>query len=324
MRAGLTSAVAVAALLATGSRAMAHGGGEENLAQHWWDAWTFSPAQLVPIAVVMALYAVRAHTLGPRLPTWRRLCFYAGMLIFGLALASPIDAVGEEGLLSVHMLQHVLIGGFAPMLAVLGLTGAVLQPILRSALVRRLSVLAHPLIALPLWVATIVVWHVPALYELGLSNDFVHAIEHMAFFVATALLWMPVLEPLPAPEWFGTSAKLVYLLVVWLVGIIFVSVFWFSGTVLYDRYAEVAHDWGVTALQDQANAGSVFAVTQTLIVLAALIMLGFRFARETTARQRLVEAGLDRDAVHRAVRHGREGALARSAGVSLTTRTGID
>ncbi len=314
----------MAALLATGSRAMAHGAGEENLAQHWWDAWTFSPVQLVPIAMVIALYAVRAHTLGPRLPIWRRLGFYAGMVIFALALASPIDAVGEEGLLSVHMLQHALIGGFAPMLAVLGLTGAVLQPILRFAWVRRLSVLAHPLIALPLWIATLVVWHIPALYELGVSNDFVHAVEHMAFFAATALLWMPVFEPLPAPEWFGTGAKLVYLLVVWFVGIIFVNVFWFSGTVLYDRYAEVAHDWGVTALQDQGNAGSVFMVEHMLILLTALIVLGFRFARESMARQRLIEAGLDRDAVLRAVRHGRAAALARSAGVSLTTRPGID
>ena len=324
MRSPLTWAVTATALLATSSTAMAHGAGDDNLAEHWWDAWTISPVQLVPIALVMVLYGVRAHTLGRRLPIWRQLSFYAGMVVFALALASPIDAVGEEGLVSIHMLQHALIGGIAPLLAVLGLTGAVLQPILKYDWVRRLSVLAHPLVALPLWVATLIFWHVPAVYEFGVTNDAAHALEHATFFAATALLWMPIVEPLPAPEWFGTGAKLIYLLAVWFIGIIFVNIFWFSGTVLYERYEAVAHDWGVTALQDQGNAGSVFMVEHMLILLTALVVLGFRFAHESMARQRLLEAGLDRDAVVRAVRHGRAGALARSAGVSLTTRPGID
>lgn len=324
MRQSSVIGVALVVFLGAASHAAAHGGGSEGLADHWWDAWAFSPFQIVPTAIVAALYAVRARKLGSRLPIWRRMCFYSGLLLFLVAIMSPIDAVGEDGLFAVHMFQHAIIGGFAPVLVVLGLTGPVLQPILKFHWVQRLSILAHPLIALPLWMATLVFWHVPVIYEFGIENDIAHAIEHGMFFGTSVLLWFPILEPLPAPEWFGTGAKLIYLGILWFSGVVFVNFLWFSGTVLYDRYAETAPEWGVSALQDQGNAGTVFMAEHLLLTLSALVIYGFKFASESAARQKLIEAGLDREAVARAVRHGRADALAKRAGVTLKTRPGID
>lgn len=322
----LTSAtLGLGVLLLASTPAVAHGGeSSEALADHWWNAWTFSPEQIIPVALVAVLYGVRTRTLGRRLPIWRRACFYGGLFLFLFALVSPIDAVGEDGLFSVHMLQHAIIGGLAPLLVVLGLTGAVLQPLLRYHWVQRLSILGHPFVALPLWIAVLVFWHIPPVYEFGVENQIAHAFEHATFFGTTALLWVPVLEPLPAPEWFGTGAKLIYLGIVWFAGVVFVNFFWFSGTVLYDRYLDTAPDWGVSALEDQGNAGTVFMAEHMLLLLSALVVYGFRMASESAARQKLLEAGLDRRAVTRAVRHGRAEALAKSAGVTLKTRPGID
>jgi len=304
--------------------AAAHDGTSEGLADHPWDAWSLSPLQIAPIVVAVVLYWLRARALGPRLPAWRRAAFLSGMAVAALALVSPIDPVGEDGLLAVHMLQHALLGGVAPLLVVLGLTGPVLQPLLRFRWVRSLQVLAHPVVALPLWAATLVVWHVPAAYELGIGNDAAHALQHATFFATTALLWAPVIEPLPAPIWFGTGAKIAYVGGLWFIGLAFVNVFWFSGTLFYDRYAETAPEWDVSPLQDQANAGSVFMVEHMLIVLGALALLAVRMSREGALRQRLIEAGLDRDSVRRAVRYGRADALAERAGVSTRVRAGID
>jgi putative membrane protein len=190
--------------------------------------------------------------------------------------------------------------------------------------VRALQVLAHPAVALPLWAATLVVWHIPAAYELGIGNDAAHALQHATFFATTALLWAPVIEPLPAPVWFGTGAKIAYVAGLWFIGLAFVNVFWFSGTLFYDRYAETAPDWDVSPLQDQANAGSVFMAEHMLVVLGALAILAVRLSREGAVRQRLIEAGLDRESVRRAVRYGRADALAERAGVSTRVRAGID
>ena len=77
--------------------------------------------------------------------------------------------MGEE-LLLAHMAQHLLIGDIAALLIVLGLTGPLLQPLLAIRAIDRLRVLAHPLVALPLWVASLYVWHIPALYQASLDQ----------------------------------------------------------------------------------------------------------------------------------------------------------
>ena len=59
--------------------------------------------------------------------------------------------------------------------------------------------LAHPLMAWPLWAVNLYLWHLPYFYEAALGNDVVHALEHVVFFTAGALFWAPVLEPLSRP-----------------------------------------------------------------------------------------------------------------------------
>ncbi|HVZ21240.1 MAG TPA: cytochrome c oxidase assembly protein, partial [Vicinamibacterales bacterium] len=122
--------------------------------------WRVEPAQLAPLLVAGALYAARAARLrrrGRPVAARRVACFAAGMLVLVLALVSPIDAIGEERLFWMHMLQHVLLGDVAPLLVVLGLTGPLLRPVLALPGVVRLRVLAHPLVALPLWAVDLAV-----------------------------------------------------------------------------------------------------------------------------------------------------------------------
>lgn len=306
--------------------ASAHGGEvhPEELAAHWWDAWTFSPLQLTPFLIVGALYGVRAFQLGARLPRWRIVSFYAGLSLAIGSIVSPIDRIAEEGLFSVHMLQHALLAGVAPLLVVVGITGPVIQPLLKVRLVQRLRVVAHPVVVLPLWVAVFVFWHVPPIYDFGVENSIAHGIEHASFFATTALVWGAVLEPLPAPRWFGTGAKIGFVAIYWFIGLLAVNIFWFSGTVFYDRYEETAPAWGVSALQDQANAGTVFMAEHMLLTLTTLAALAIRAAKESGIRQRLLEAGIDRATVAQAVRYGRAEDLAERSGIPVVSRGGID
>ena len=62
----------------------------------------------------------------------RLVLFTSGVSLAVLALVSPVDPIGEQYLLSVHMLQHVLLGDAAPALILLGLRGPA-QPADRSA-----------------------------------------------------------------------------------------------------------------------------------------------------------------------------------------------
>ncbi|HEX6489969.1 MAG TPA: cytochrome c oxidase assembly protein [Gaiellaceae bacterium] len=271
-------------------------------------SWRFEPYQLLPIALVSLLYAKRARTLRRRrtpVPRWRTWVFWLGIALLVLALASPIDAFAEQEFLFAHMLQHVLLGDLAPLCFVVGLTGPVLQPVLRFRWVNQLRVLTHPFIALPLWALDLGGWHVPYLYEAALHHDTVHALEHLCFFTFGGLMWAPVVETLPGPEWFGTGFKLGYIASVRLFETALGNVFLWSGTIFYPFYVHAHPRWGIGALHDQVLAGTVMMIEGSLVTIAALVWLFLRLAAEGELRQELLERGLDPRTVRRAVRYGR-------------------
>jgi putative membrane protein len=275
--------------------------------------WTIDPLQLAPVALAAVAYALRARTLrrrGTPMPTWRVALFALGICLLLLAFASPIAAIGEEELFSFHMLQHVLIGDLAPLALLAGLSGPMLRPLLAFRLVERLRVLANPLVALPLWAVNLYLWHVPFLYEAAVRHSAVHALEHVCFFAAGLVVWLPVLETLPAPEWFGTGPKLGYIAAVRVVETVLGNVFVWSGTVFYGVYARGEELWGLSPLQDQGLAGAVMMIEGSLVTIVALAWLFLRMAKEGELRQELLERGLDPRAVRRAVRYGRAQELA--------------
>ena len=270
--------------------------------------------QLAPVVLAALAYAMRVRTLrrrGDRVPLWRILLFSLGIVLLVLAFASPVAAVGERELFSFHMLQHVVIGDLAPLCLLAGLTGPILRPLLALRPVERLRVLANPAVALPIWAVNLYVWHVPFLYEAAVNHSAVHALEHIAFFTAGLIVWLPVLETLPAPEWFGTGAKLAYIAGVRVVETVLGNVFVWSGAVFYAVYDRGEELWGISPLQDQGLAGAVMMIEGSIVTIVALAWLFLRLAKEGELRQELLERGLDPRAVRRAVRYGRGEELAR-------------
>jgi cytochrome c oxidase assembly factor CtaG len=271
-------------------------------------SWTFEPLQLVPILIVGLLYARRAHVLARRgtpVARWRLWSFGTGLGLLVLALASPIDALGEEQFLWAHMVQHVLIGDLAPLGLVLGLTGPLLQPILSFHTIQRLRVLAHPLVALPLWAIDLYVWHLPVLYQAALHHSAIHALEHVCFLAAGMLMWAPVVEVLPGPAWFGTAAKLGYVVGVRLLETVLGNIFVWSGTVFYSFYEHPVARWGISAHSDQGIAGAIMMIEGSVVTLCVLAWLFLRWGAESELRQQLIEQGIDPAAASRAVRYGR-------------------
>ena len=271
-------------------------------------SWTFAPLQLAPIALVAIAYGMRARTLARRgqpVPGWRIALFALGTALLVVAVASPIAEVGEEELFSFHMVQHLLLGDLAPLCLLAGLTGPLLRPVLALPGVMRLRVLANPFVALPIWAANLALWHVPALYESAVESSAVHALEHAAFFTAGVVLWLPVLETLPAPEWFGTGAKLAYIVGVRLVGTLIGNVFIWGGGTFYDVY-ETGDDYlGLSPSADQSLAGSIMMLEGSLVTIVAIAWLFLRMAQEGEIRQDLIERGVDERTARRAVRYRR-------------------
>jgi hypothetical protein len=111
---------------------------------------------------------------------------------------------------------------------------------------------------------------------------------------------------------------------VWFAGVFIANVYWFSGTPFYDSHEAGAAEFGWSALQDQANAGTVMILAHCAITFGAIAVLFFRHAAERGLEQRLIEAGIPEAQVHRATFDGELPELAAQAGVPVHTRTGLD
>jgi putative membrane protein len=256
----------------------------------------FAPLELLPLLLAAGLYAKRSLTLadkGRPVPLWRQLCFAVGLLIIVIALVSPVAHIAEE-LVIAHMVEHLMLGDVATLFLVLGLTGPMLQPILAIRLFDRLRILAHPLVALPLWMFNFYFWHIPALYEAAYGGAPVHALEHMSFIFFGCLVWMPVFGPLPKPSWFTAGWKVGYVIAVRFAGAILGNVLMWSGTVLYPVYAEGERYWGISPLADQSTAGVVMMVEGTFLGLGLLAWVFFEVSREGIEKQRLLDLALER------------------------------
>jgi putative membrane protein len=250
-----------------------------------------APLQLLPATVSGILYAVRAHGLRdtPRaVPGWRQGCFYSGLAVIVLALVSPLGHIAEE-LFVAHMAEHLLLGDVGALLLVLGLTGPVLAPLLRVGLLGPMRALAHPVVAYVLWAVNLFAWHLPALHEAAVRHGAIHALQHAGFIAFGANVWMALFGPLPMPTWFGNLGRLVLILAVRLTGAVLANVFLFGNGAFYDVYAAGEAYWHISPGGDQAAAGAVMMVEESIVTLCLFCWLFLKAAREGEERQELLD-----------------------------------
>lgn len=242
-------------------------------------------------AAYLLLYAKRTRTLARerRAPAgWRHVSFVSGVLLMAIVQLPPLDGIADE-VLAAHMLQHIVIGEIATLLIVLGLTGPMLQPLLRIRFTRPLRTLAHPLVALSLWALNLYLWHLPLLYQLAIRHDLVHALEHACLLWFGALLWLALIGPLPKPAWFRSWAELGYVFLVRAAGAVLGNVLIWTQTVIYPVYRAGDGARGLSPISDQNLAGAAMMVEQMLLTALLVGWLFLRFARREEERQRLLD-----------------------------------
>jgi putative membrane protein len=239
------------------------------------------------IAVAGIAYGLRARRLARRgypVPAHRIVLFALALIVFAAAEAPPLHELDEEHF-SIHMAQHLLIGDIGPVLAVLGLSGALMRPVLALPGGRRLRALSDPRFVAPAWAATMVLWHLPPLYDAALAHDAVHGLQHLMFLGTGLLLWSSALGPLPTADGVGYPARLAALAVAWIIGGVLSNVLLWNDRVLYPAYRDAPG-----ALGDQRLGGGIMLVEMSATVIAAGVVLGMAWMRDAERRQRVAEA----------------------------------
>ena len=221
----------------------------------------------------------------------RALAFGAGIVALVVALVSPVDALGEL-LFSGHMVQHLLLTLVAAPLLVMSDAGTMLVwalprggrrnvgKLLRVRGIRRTWLaVSQPASAWSLHAAALVIWHIPAAYELAIVDDRVHALEHWSFLITALLYWWPVSAP-RARHRVAFGVAVVYLFTAATSSGILGAMISMSAQPWYSVHARWAAAWGLTPLEDQQLAGLIMWVPAAVIYLYAIVPLTLRTLAE--------------------------------------------
>jgi putative membrane protein len=253
-----------------------------------------APAPILICLVLVGVYAERWRRVraagSTRGASWTQLiAWMTGVLCLAAALVSPIDKLADQ-VFFMHMIQHVLLLDFVPILMILGLSKVLLRPIARQVLdvERALGPIAHPAFAVGLYVGFMWLWHVPALYDAALSHGGVHVLEHTCFLTAGGLYWWHLLSPVRSRAMTGLT-PVVYMastkVAVGLLGIFLT----FAPSALYAFYEHRPEVWGLHPGDDQSLAGAIMAIEQSIVMGIALAYLLVRALNESEREQQRAE-----------------------------------
>src|SRR6202050_3556063 len=257
-----------------------------------------SPELSVAIPVTFALIVVTLvylwgwHRMRKALPNlisaWRLISFISGVLLVWIATASPLASLDHE-MLTAHMAQHLLLMTLAPPLIWFGI------PRTPSA-----HGLLHPALCWFAAAGTLVVWHIPSVFRLGLQSPIWHGIAQASFLVTGVLFWWPVVRPSQNSSKWPESSILVYLFLATLPCDILSGFLVFCDRVVYPVFLSSPHSFGLSALEDQQCAGALMWTCVTIVYLIA----GAVFAARLLSPHRPEELAIPQfDARRMALRH---------------------
>jgi cytochrome c oxidase assembly factor CtaG len=241
-------------------------------ASSWYPAWE-EVAVLVGLGVA---YVLAARKDRPSL--LRSALFFSGLVLAFVAVASPVATVAVHFLVSAHLLQNVVLAEWTPALLVLGLGPWVAGWVARSSVARTLT---RPLVALPLWLATYAVWHIPFAYEAALDNRFLLDLEHLSYVAVGLCLWWPVFQD--EPWQLPSGGKAAYLFAAFVLASPLGLLFALLPSPLYDAYVQAPRLWGLEPLEDQQIGGTLMAVSEAIVFFGLLAYFFVRFMAEEDA-----------------------------------------
>jgi putative membrane protein len=219
------------------------------------------------------------------IPVWRLASFLLGIFLIWAALGSPL-ATYDHDLLTAHMIQHLLLMTFAPALILLGepllsfwyglprFGQNLLGPVFRQPLLRRFGrVLSRPALCLIVSALTLLGWHEPSLFTLGMHSELWHGVEQASFLAAGLLFWWPVVQPWPSVSNWLQWSTLLYLFLATLPCDLLSGFLVFSDRAAYPLYFSMPRHFGFSVLEDQQCAAALMWTCVTLVYLvpAAII-----------------------------------------------------
>lgn len=237
--------------------------------------WDWEPSVVAGCAALAIGYIALVRKRGLN----RAPYFLAGVALLLLDLVSPIDTLGDRYLFSAHIVQHFLLALVIPPLLLLG------TPAFNLGALRRLErILGQPPVSWVLGVGTMLVWHIPALFNAALANDTLHIFQHLSFLITGTIFWWPILSPLEDRH-LQPLAAVSYLFSACVCCSLLGAFLTFEPIGLYPAYLNPpAQIWGLDPKSDQRLGGLLMWVPGCFVYLSGILSTVLRwYGAERTA-----------------------------------------
>lgn len=280
-----------------------------------WGTWSFSGISEIVVLIVLIAFAGayvnvyrRARSRSDAVGAGHWVFYAAGLLSIFLAIFSPIDAIGDSWLLSMHMVQHLLLSDIAPALLILGLRSPLLPLGLpKNALAaiapkggrlgRALRVATKPWVALPLWALATWIWAIPSVFDYAAESPLIHDLEHATLFYTGLAVWWLIVDPLPRARLRPNGQRLALLGFTRLASaFVCVPLTWITSP-QYELYANAPRTFGLSAVADQRLAGAGMCFIEFLVFGIAFAVVFLNMLGRSEAQQALAER-VEEAAVH--------------------------
>lgn len=142
---------------------------------------------------------VRIITMEPRdqKTSARAAPLWIGAGLAALALLTPMDMLGMNYMLTVHMTQHLLLSLAIPPLLIIGAPAWVFRRLFVARWSRRgVKFLTQPFAASVLFNGNIWLWHAPLLMYLMMAQPAIHLLSGLLYLLTGLFFWWPLLSPL--------------------------------------------------------------------------------------------------------------------------------
>ena len=231
--------------------------------------WVSSALIFASLVYLRGWLRLRSHAYN-NIEDWRAGGFAFGVLFIWIATASPLAALDHD-MLTAHMAQHLLLMTLAPPLILLGMPRKPrAHGLLQSEPMQQLaSVLTHPVVCWLAAAGTLVLWHIPSVFMLGLRSQTWHGVEQASFLATGLLFWSPVIRPLQHSWKWLESSILLYLFLATLPCDILSGFLVFCDRVVYPVFLSSPRSFGLSALEDQQCAGALMWTCVTIVYLVA-------------------------------------------------------
>lgn len=213
--------------------------------QYFSFAELWSPLLLAGTLLLAAGYLVLIGPLAPRfpgsaeVPLRQRVLFLGGLLVLYLAQGGPVSLLGHI-LFSFHMVSMAMSYLIAVPLMMLGIPEWWWRALVKINPLRKLSFLAHPVVAALLFNGLFSLYHIPVIHDYVMLHFAVHRLYYGALFVTSALMWWTLINPLPESRRAGGPVKIGFIFLNMVLLTPACGLIIFASTPLYATYSDPA------------------------------------------------------------------------------------